>query len=88
MAAWEGVRTAELPPLADEPDGLLRGALPVGADGEPEVLRVDDLFVRGQADPAPGRRHPLDADEHVHARILAFSGSNGGVLPATATVTG
>ena len=36
----------------------------------------------------PVARHALDADEDVHERMRVFSGSNSGVAPATATVTG
>ena len=59
----------------DEPHGLLHAALLVRADGEAEVLRVERLRVVGEQDAPAGQRHALDADEELHARILAFSGS-------------
>ena len=61
--------------LLDEPHRLLDTALLVRADREAEVLRLDRLRVVGQHDPAAGHRHALDADEDLHERILAFSGS-------------
>src|SRR5262249_52448795 len=54
----------------------------------PEMARVDVGAVVRQQDPAARRRDALDADEDVHERMRAFSGSNSGRLPATATVTG
>ena len=88
------VRTADRAALRlDDPDGLLDRALLVRADREAEEPGVDRLPVGGQDDPAAGRGHALDADEDVHRRvdqlrIRLFSGSNSGVAPATATVTG
>ena len=77
----------------DDPDGFLDRALLVRADREAEVAGVDRLPVGRQDDPAAGRGDALDADEDLHAtsaqlRIRALSGSNNGVAPATATVTG
>jgi hypothetical protein len=72
----------------DQAHGLLGAALLVRADGEAEVARVDRALVGRQHDLAAGCGHALHAHEHVHDRILAFSGSKSGVAPATATVTG
>ena len=69
-------------------DGLLDPALLVRTDREAEVAGLDRALVRGEDDLAAGDRHPLDADEDVHDRIRALSGSKSGVEPATATVTG
>ena len=74
--------------LLDEPHRLLDAALLVGADREAEMLRLDRLLVLGEDDPAAGHRHALDADEDLHDRILAFSGSKGARAPTTSTVTG
>src|SRR5262249_23044038 len=63
-------------------------ALLVRADGEAEVPRLDRLLVGREHDAAAGDRHALDADQDPHARTRAFSGSNSGVEPARATVTG
>ena len=72
-------------------DGLLHRALLVRADGEARGAGVDFLPVGGhQHLPADGG-HPLDADQDVHPgqhRIRSLAGSNSGVAPATATVTG
>ena len=72
----------------DQPDGLLGRALLMGADREAEIARVDLAGVGAEGHPTAGLGDPLDADQDVHARILAFSGSKIGVLPTTATVTG
>src|SRR4029079_4889278 len=72
----------------DDPNGLLDPALLVRADRVAEELRIDRLAVRGQHDPAARLRHALDADQDVHDRMRVLSGSNSGVEPATATVTG
>ena len=73
----------------DDPDRLLDRALLVRADGEAEVARVDRLLVGGQGDLAGRRRDPLDADQDPHQALTrVFSGSNSGVDPTTATVTG
>ncbi len=72
----------------DQPDGLLDAALLVRADREAEVLRLDRLRVLGEDDLPARHRHPLDADEDPHDRILEFSGSKIGAEPATSTVTG
>ena len=71
-----------------EPHGFLDPALLVRGDREPEVLGRDRLGVLGQHDLPAGQRHALDADEDVHERMRAFSGSKTGVAPATATETG
>ena len=74
-----------------DPDGLLDGAFLVRADREPEQARVDLLGVRRHGDLAADHRDALDADEDVHAGQLltrSLSGSNSGVDPTTATVTG
>ncbi len=76
----------------DQPDGLLDSAFLVRTDDEAEVARVDRPGVIGEDDPASGGRNALDEDEDAHAcgqlRIRSLSGSNSGVAPATATVTG
>ena len=75
----------------DEPDRLLDRALLVRADDEAEVRGVDAPAVGGQVDPAAGGGHALDEGEDAHRpqlRIRSLSGSNSGVAPATATVTG
>src|ERR1022692_1578701 len=72
-------------------DGFLDRALLVRADREPGHPGVDVLPVRRDDDLAADHRDPLDADQDFHAGqllIRAFSGSNSGVEPATATVTG
>ena len=80
--------------LLGQPHRLLDAALLVGADREAEVAGLELLLVRGQHHLAAGQRHALDADEDVHvstgsaARTRSLSGSNSGVEPATATVTG
>ena len=76
------------PEVLPESHGLLDPALLVRADREAEMLRLDRLLVVGEHDPATRHRYALDADEGLHERILSFSGSNGAVAPATATVTG
>ncbi len=72
----------------DQADRLLDAALLVRADREPEVLRLDRLRVLGEHDLPARHRHPLDADEDPHDRILVFSGSKIGAEPTTSTVTG
>ena len=72
----------------DDPHRLLDRALLVRRDRETEVLRVDRLRVGGEHHLPAGDRHPLDADEDPHERILSLSGSNGGREPTTSTVTG
>src|ERR1700682_839644 len=72
----------------DDPHRLLDAALLVRAHREAKMSRVDSARVLGQHDPASRDRHPLDRDQNSHARIREFSGSNSGVAPATATVTG
>ena len=74
--------------LLDQPYRLLDPTFLVGADREAEVLGLNREAVLGEDDPAAGHRHTLDADQSLHERILAFSGSNGAVAPTTATVTG
>src|SRR5450759_524178 len=72
----------------DEPDSLLDAALLVRAHRETEVARVDRPRVVCEYDAAAGDRHSLDRRENPHERMRKFSGSNSGVAPATATVTG
>src|ERR1019366_10761628 len=72
-------------------DRLFDRAFLVRADGEAGQPGVHVLPVRGHGDLAADHRHPLDADQDVHAgqlRARWFSGSNSGVAPTTATVTG
>ena len=74
-----------------QPDGLLDRAFLVRADGEARGPDVYFLPVGGQLDLAADRGHPLDADQDVHPGqdlIRSSAGSNSGVAPATATVTG
>jgi hypothetical protein len=80
----DGVATVMLP----QPHGLLDPTLLVRADREAEMLRLDRLLVLGEDDATTGHGNALHADESLHERILSFSGSNGAVAPATATVTG
>ena len=76
--------------LLDKAHGLLDGAFLVGADGGAQVFRIDGPGIPRQGDPAGHRRDALDADEDLHrqARIRSLSGSNNGLEPTTATVTG
>ena len=83
-----GDRTAV---LSDDPDGLLDRALLVWADRETEVPCVDRLAVIGQRDRRTGARNSFDADQYLHGDqlfIRVSSGSNRGVRPLRATVTG
>ena len=88
-SAGPSVSTTDSPPFAS----TIRTASSTphsscGLIGEAEVPRLDRERVLGEDDRAAGHRHPLDADEDLHERILAFSGSKSGSRPTTATVTG
>ena len=75
----------------DDLHGLLDRALLVRADREPGHPGVHLLPVGGEHDLAADHGDALDADHDVHRRSApdpSFSGSNSGVEPATATVTG
>src|SRR4029077_5014300 len=72
----------------DQPDRLFDPALFVGADREAEVAGLEGHRVRGKHHLAAGERHALDANKNLHDRMRVFSGSNRGVEPTTATVTG
>ncbi len=74
----------------DQPHSLFDAALLVRADGESQVARLEGLRITGEHHPPSGQRHSLNADQDTktHDRIRRFSGSNTGVGPATATVTG
>ena len=77
-------------PLGDL-DGLLHRAFLVRADREPGHPGVHLLAVRGDHDAAADLGNPFHAHGDLHRRqlrIRALSGSNRGVAPATATVTG
>src|SRR6202035_37690 len=84
------VSTETVAPSGDL-DRLLDGAFLVRADGEPGEPGVHFLLVRGQHDLAADHGNALDAGADLHTaqlRTRLFSGSNSGVDPATATVTG
>ncbi len=89
-SAGPSVSTTTSPPprCLDDPHGFLDGALLVRRDGEAEVQRADLLRVVGEHDLPAGDRDALDADEDLHERILALSGSKIGVEPTMSTVTG
>src|SRR5439155_26560505 len=76
------------PPALDDAHRLLDATLLVWADRETEVARFERLPVGREHHLPACERHPLDADQDLHALTRRFSGSNRGVEPATASETG
>ena len=74
--------------LFDQAHSLLGATLLMRTDREAKVARGDRAVVLGQDDLAAGQRDALAADQDVHERTRALSGSNTGIESLVTTVTG
>ena len=75
-------------PGFDDPHRLLDAAFLVRADREAEMSGLERPGIGRKHHLSAREGHPFDTDEDLHERMRAFSGSNRGREPATATVTG
>lgn len=71
-----------------ESNRFLYGTLLMRAHGERQEIGVDRPLVVRQHDQRSRSRNPFYTNEDPHYFIRSLSGSNSGLLPATATFTG